>query len=325
MKNDTSVGMFKTESEIFKDGLYNNLKGKKPKIDHISTNFFVDNTDMYDMISPTPLGKPLTRSESAKRLNITPTINKQVSLDSFGDFKMPDLKSGRSIKKSKDTSPRSTRRRPESPIKINLNEEEKTPIIKLERVPSKKSEVSKTSSKMTPRNGKSAPEPKKKRKRRRDVIFKTILRECRRYYQIQLTELTGFISSKKQRTDDYMYRCMERFNKEFLNLNGSFDENFYLACLIYPQDLIRNLDIFLKHKTGKAKNKTLKQTAQKIHDTLYKYSHDKLDFFVGKPELAFLFCYFYEKGAGAEREDPKFAQEYEFIRSKCMESLNSHM
>lgn len=46
---------------------------------------------------------------------------------------------------------------------------------------------------------------KKKRKRRRDVIFKTILRECRRFFQIQLSNLTGFITSKKPRNDDYMY------------------------------------------------------------------------------------------------------------------------
>lgn len=94
---------------------------------------------------------------------------------------------------------------------------------------------------------------------------------------------------------------------------------------MYPQDLIRNLDYFLKHKEEKisdAKRKSYKQIAQKIHDTLYKYSHDKLDFFVSKPELSFLFCYFYEKGAGNEKDDPKFSEEYEFIRNKCMDSLN---
>lgn len=38
--------------------------------------------------------------------------------------------------------------------------------------------------------------PRRKKKRRRDVIFKTILRECRRFFQNKLSELTGFISSK---------------------------------------------------------------------------------------------------------------------------------
>lgn len=165
----------------------------------------------------------------------------------------------------------------------------------------------------------------RKRKRRRDVIFKTILRECRRFFQIQLSNVTGFITSKKPRNDDYMYSCMKRFNEEALGKQGTFEENFYLACLLYPQDLIRNMDSFVEKKGVSdfdTARKELKQDCQKIHDTLYKYSHDKLDFFVSKPELSFLFCYFYEKGAGAEREDPKFSEEYEFIRSKCMDTLN---
>lgn len=124
--------------------------------------------------------------------------------------------------------------------------------------------------------------------------------------------------------DDYMYNSMERFNKEFLGLVGSFEENFYLACLLYPQDLIRNIDIFLsKTEKSKSEQKELKTTAQNIHDTLYKYSHEKLDFFVSKHELSFLFCYFYEKGAGSDKNDPKFIEEYEFIRGKCMDSLNN--
>jgi len=166
---------------------------------------------------------------------------------------------------------------------------------------------------------------KKRRKRRRDVIFKTILRECRRYFQIQLSNLTGFITSKKPRNDDYMYSCMKRFNIEALGKQGTFEENFYLACLLYPQDLNRNLESFLQENGFSdidAARREYKQISQKIHDTLYKYSHDKLDFFVGKQELAFLFCYFYENGAGTEKEDPKFVEEYEFIRTKCMDSLN---
>lgn len=170
-----------------------------------------------------------------------------------------------------------------------------------------------------------SPVNKKRRKRRRDVIFKTILRECRRYFQIQLSNLTGFITSKKPRNDDYMYTWMNKFNIEALGLHGTFEQNFYLACLLYPQDLVRNLDSFLEHKEKEEADKVkkeFKQIVAKIHDTLYKYSHDKLDFFSSKYELAYLFCYFYNNGAGPDKESPKFIEEYEFIRSKCMDSLN---
>jgi len=46
---------------------------------------------------------------------------------------------------------------------------------------------------------------KRKRRKRRNVVYKTILRECRRYFQVQLSGLTGFINSKKPRNDGYMY------------------------------------------------------------------------------------------------------------------------
>lgn len=167
--------------------------------------------------------------------------------------------------------------------------------------------------------------PQKKRRKRRDVIFKKILRECRRFFQTKLTDLTGFIASKKPRKDDYMYACMRRFNVESLNKEGTFEENFYLACLLYPQDLARNLDSFISKSHDcnyEAMKKMYKGIIHKIHDTLYKYSHDKLDFFVSKPELASLFCYFYREGAGEDRTDPKYVEEYEFIKNKCFDSLN---
>jgi len=33
-------------------------------------------------------------------------------------------------------------------------------------------------------------------KRRKDVIVKAILRECRRFFQVQVNNLTGFVTSK---------------------------------------------------------------------------------------------------------------------------------
>lgn len=39
----------------------------------------------------------------------------------------------------------------------------------------------------------------KKKKIRHDVKYKTILRECRRFYQTKLSDKTGFITSKKVR------------------------------------------------------------------------------------------------------------------------------
>jgi hypothetical protein len=162
-----------------------------------------------------------------------------------------------------------------------------------------------------------AAKPKKKR-RRRDVVFKRILRECRRFFQVQLSELTGFVASKKPRKDDYMYKCMERFNMEYLDKEGTFEQNFYLACLLYPQDLARNVDIFIEKREipTKENHRVYKDIVCKIHETLYKYSHDKLEYFVSIPEISELFMYFYDNGAGNIRTDPKLIEELEHIKDK---------
>lgn len=118
---------------------------------------------------------------------------------------------------------------------------------------------------------------------------------------------------------------MQRFNIECLHKQGTYEENFYLACLLYPQDLARNLDSFLSKldtEEQEVARKKYKAIIHKIHDTLYKYSHDKLDFFVSKPELSSLFCYFYREGAGEDKSDPKYVEEYEFIKNKCFDSLS---
>lgn len=165
---------------------------------------------------------------------------------------------------------------------------------------------------------KRAPKTQKKKRRRRDVVFKKILRECRRFFQSHLNELTGFVASKKTRSDDHFYTCMEKFNQEFLDLEGTFEHNFYLACLLYPQDLSRNVNIFIakREEPSKENQKYYKSIVARIHDTLYKYSHEKLDYFVSIPELSFLFMYFYENGAASIRADPKLMEECEYIKSK---------
>jgi hypothetical protein len=313
MKDNKESSLFgKTESEMFWDRLMNGFS--QPSIDQsLQFNAFVENADETDdAISPLP--KIMTRSSSAR--NILSILNRQASVSSLMSFKKP------SEWKAPDRS---------EPMKIQKEEHKTTVSDKEEnnKLVRKINEIAESPKKKTPTKSKRGRKPgkgsRKKRKRRRDVIFKTILRECRRYFQIHLTDLTGFISSKKVRTDDYMYKCMERFNKEALHIDGNFEENFYLAWLLYPQDLIRNVESFVQFQEGSntASNKNeLKETAAKIHDTLYKYSHDKLEFFVSKPQLCFYFCYFYEKGAGTEKEDSKYAEEYELIRGKCMDTLN---
>jgi hypothetical protein len=116
---------------------------------------------------------------------------------------------------------------------------------------------------------------------------------------------------------------MEKFNTQFLDKQGTFEENFYLSCLLYPQDLARNVDIFIAKKEipTKENHRFYKDIVGKIHNTLYKYSHDKLDYFVSIPEISTLFIYFYNNGAESIKSDPKLVEELEFIKQKCESQL----
>ena len=112
---------------------------------------------------------------------------------------------------------------------------------------------------------------------------------------------------------------MKKFNQEGMNKIGTFEENFYLACLLYPQNLKKNLNIFLQEKeiqTVKKSKEEYLEIIQKVYSTLYKYSSHKLNYFTSKPEIAFLFCYYYEKGAGQEKKNKNFVEEFEIIRQK---------
>lgn len=311
MKDVKESSLFgKTESEMFRDSLFNGLN-QTPINQGLQFNAFVQNADETDdAISPLP--RIVTRSSSTR--NLQNLLNKQSSVSSLMSFKKPS--EWKTPLRNESAKIQKTEHKT-----IVYDKEEEKSANKVNRFESPKQKTP-TKAKRGRKPGKGS---RKKRKRRRDVIFKTILRECRRYFQVHLTDLTGFISSKKVRTDDYMYKWMERFNKEALHVDGNFEENFYLAWLLYPQDLIRNIESFMLFQTDSntaSKKKELTETAARIHDTLYKYSHDKLEFFVSKPQLCFYFWYFYEKGSGTEKDDPKYAEEYEIIRGKCMDTLN---
>ena len=298
-ENDNKSILFqKTESDVYKESLWDRM--------HLSTNFgnvFVDNADSC-----------FADVEDKENKEATPRLEIQ--------FLKPDMKS--LINKNSSTArvgnitPRPQHGSPnrESQLLTEKINRKSTMDVSDEE----KSVESSNSEDYVPSSLN-----KKRRKKRRDVIFKQILREWRRYFQIQLQNYTGFISSKKARTDDYMYKCMEKFNIECLGKAGTFEDNFYLASLLYPQDLVRSIDCFLVSKDSEDLEnlrRTYRKSAQRIHDTLYKYSNDKLEYFVSKPEIWFLFCNFYENGAGPDKENPKFVEEYEFIRSKCMDTLN---
>ena len=82
---------------------------------------------------------------------------------------------------------------------------------------------------------------------------------------------------------------------------------FYLSALLYPQDTKRNLKKFVAHinkETDLEVTESILSTlVNKVHDVLYKYSHEKLEYFCSVPALAHLFSFYYRHCGEAVRAD----------------------
>ena len=107
---------------------------------------------------------------------------------------------------------------------------------------------------------------------------------------------------------------------------ASSDENidveFYLGCMLYPQDMIAKVDAFFdcpKEERVKLR-KVHRAKIKKVHEVLYKYSHEKMDFFVSMPALAKIFIFYYHEAQDV-KSDAAYSETLEHIYSKCCATL----
>jgi hypothetical protein len=66
--------------------------------------------------------------------------------------------------------------------------------------------------------------------------------------------------------------------------------------------------------------KVLRAKIKKVHEVLYKYSHEKMEYFLSIPELANIFV-FYEEQATEEKSDESYFGALEIILLKCQTTL----
>lgn len=98
---------------------------------------------------------------------------------------------------------------------------------------------------------------------------------------------------------------------------------FSLGCVLYPQDMSKGVDQFFEsEKTERVKRrKVLRAKIKKVHDVLYKYSHEKMEFFLSVPELSFIFSYFHEQSP-QDSSDEAYVCALQQIMEKCRASLD---
>lgn len=166
---------------------------------------------------------------------------------------------------------------------------------------------------------------------RRDVTYKTILRKCRKYYQLEFNETTGYLKRKKKEPCSFYKNCILKYLEESFKFETHLDVSFHLGALLYPQEMIRGIESFVypegvktftPKKVVKRKLETHRQQVDKLHSILYKFTHEKLDKFIAVPELAAIFLNYIQNGAGSDVEDKEFKYEFIDLTKRCTKTLS---
>lgn len=159
--------------------------------------------------------------------------------------------------------------------------------------------------------------------KRKDVILKTILRKCRRVLQDEFNDLTDYFTNRKMQGHQFYKDCVMKFFGTIEVKPEQLDLVFYLAAILYPQEMSRGVDCFFDcdKKERVKQRKFYRAKIQKVHDVLYRYSHERMDYFVNVPELSYIFCLFYKKEQQEPTEDKYFMNGATEIFERCRSTL----
>lgn len=126
---------------------------------------------------------------------------------------------------------------------------------------------------------------------RRDVVFKTIIRDMRKFFISDFNECTGFVKRKRYKRKAFYLTCVEEY-MEHPHIKGAAhkgnrlikDFSIYLGAVIYPKELEEIVQ-----------KKPHKRIAQEIYDALYKFSLGKMKNLLLKDAIFNLFMTYYQR------------------------------
>jgi hypothetical protein len=150
--------------------------------------------------------------------------------------------------------------------------------------------------------------------RRKDVIIKTLLRKCRKFFLKDFSTRTNYLKTAKRKFGSSVYKTLIEFylNTVFPNCQSE-DLLMFMAAFLYPQDMEDSIDSFVSPTYHYS---TIKALLAKIHEILYKYSHQKFDGFSKNSEFKILFMKFDELGSDVHKIDSEYAAGFEIIKDQ---------
>eukprot|EP00347_Sterkiella_histriomuscorum_P020959 403335800 len=162
---------------------------------------------------------------------------------------------------------------------------------------------------------------------RSDVLYKTIIRDMRKFYSVDFNDLTRYIKRKRYRGNDYFSRCLDyylslKFPQLYTSLNGPYcnksqdlgtpepnteiftdqiEQLLFLGCLIYPKDIkitTPHLNLFRPREQAAHFPRTLKPDSLKyniLHTYMYSFSLEKLNMLVNLDFFAFFYVHYFQE------------------------------
>ena len=154
--------------------------------------------------------------------------------------------------------------------------------------------------------------------RRKDVIIKTLLRKCRKFYIKDFNSKMNYMKQKRKQTNKIYVTLLRNYLNSVLNVNNDDKVAVFLGAYLYQQDLEENMDLICSPNLLSAE---VKDTSDKIYEILYKYSHHKFRVFAKNSEFLPIFMHFYNHGSDALRNDPEYQAGLEIIKDQIQSSL----
>ncbi|CAI2382360.1 unnamed protein product [Moneuplotes crassus] len=127
------------------------------------------------------------------------------------------------------------------------------------------------------------------RRRRKDIIFKSILRRCRKYFQSEFNNFCNYSRVKKRRSRTFFFEQITKFYVHMFQ--EECPDLLIFSAFLNSKDTIKTIDLYTSEES---EIESKKQQVRKIHDILYKFTHEKMGVFFEYSLLNFLFKKFVE-------------------------------
>jgi hypothetical protein len=173
--------------------------------------------------------------------------------------------------------------------------------------------------------GESATKPTKLRRKklfskRKDVIIKTLLRKCRKFFVKDFNTSTDYKKLKRRQGNQVYKDLITTYLTNLLGESVNDSLIAFFGAFVYKADFDANMDSFYSGCPNLTQDEIQTQ-AEKIHEILYSYSHQKFRTFKDNLNFMPIFMHFYKNGSETLKKDPESRAGLEIIHDQLLSSL----